>query len=253
MALSNSPLKAGVDASYWRERVQALPEWELPLPKRVLVLAPHPDDEVLACSGFLQRCSQANVPIEFWMITDGEACFGASVPAVQVMRWRRKETRLAHQRLNLTDANCRMHWLGFPDGEVHKHIADLEQLLLQAVTPETTVLAPLRNDFHPDHEATATAALLATRAAGLTLISYPVWLWYRGHAGDLLKSSGDAVRFNLTASEQWRKQDAIAAFTSQINPVTNSQAILPRGVLRHFYTGCEVFLLQPSELHENTP
>ncbi|MHB2015460.1 MAG: PIG-L deacetylase family protein [Candidatus Xenobia bacterium] len=40
---------------------------------RVLVLAPHPDDEVLGCSGIIQQCVALQVPVRVVFLTNGDA------------------------------------------------------------------------------------------------------------------------------------------------------------------------------------
>jgi LmbE family N-acetylglucosaminyl deacetylase len=244
--VSNAPLASGLDASYWRNHVESLPAWDPPPGGRVIVLAPHPDDEVLACGGLLQRYAHCGATLEIWMVTAGEACFGDAVPHEDVAVMRKAEALAAHERISMTANNCRVRWLGIPDGRVQDNVEPLRRLLTSTATPDTTLVAPMLNDVHPDHEATGEAAFLAAEATGAQLVSYPVWLWHSGRKSDLHQIPGPVVRLRLTASEQCRKHDAIAAFTSQIEPVTNDQAILPRGVLRHFYNAHEVFHLHQS-------
>jgi len=42
---------------------------------RVLVVAPHPDDELLACGGLMRLASDAGCRIQVVAVTDGEACY----------------------------------------------------------------------------------------------------------------------------------------------------------------------------------
>ena len=47
----------------------------------LLVLAPHPDDETLACGGVMQAALAAGLAVRVIVVSDGEACFGALPPA----------------------------------------------------------------------------------------------------------------------------------------------------------------------------
>ena len=62
-------------ASEW---LQALPlQWPEALfadAQRLVVVSPHPDDEVLACGGLMALAAQAGVAITVISVTDGEAC-----------------------------------------------------------------------------------------------------------------------------------------------------------------------------------
>ncbi|MDQ3114440.1 MAG: PIG-L family deacetylase, partial [Actinomycetota bacterium] len=70
-------------------------------------------------------------------------------------------------------------WLGWPDGLVADHEADVAADLARALAAgregtRTVVLAPWVHDPHPDHQAVGRAAGAAARRAGLDPWSYPV-------------------------------------------------------------------------------
>jgi len=99
----------------------------LPQPRageRLLVLAPHPDDEVLGCGGLIQRALANGADVTVAVITNGEA-FEPSValeertlePSREDYREyaakRRLESREALRQLGLP--NARLRFLGYPD------------------------------------------------------------------------------------------------------------------------------------------
>jgi len=73
--LASTPLGRAHAAAGARERpADALPE--LPVPgsgERVLVIAPHPDDETLCCGGLLQRAASAGASVGVVWITAGDS------------------------------------------------------------------------------------------------------------------------------------------------------------------------------------
>ncbi len=97
----------------------------LPDRPRVLVVAPHPDDEVLGAGGLLHRLGRRRVPVRVVYVTNGDGWPWAVqahfhrldvTPAdfLALGRLRRAEARAAGRRLGLDPDDVR--FLGFPDG-----------------------------------------------------------------------------------------------------------------------------------------
>jgi len=63
-------LSGGRPAGAVTQDISAFPE--LTSQDRVLVLAPHPDDEAIAVSGVIQRCLQNDIPIKIVYFTNGD-------------------------------------------------------------------------------------------------------------------------------------------------------------------------------------
>lgn len=91
---------------------------------RVLVLAPHPDDETLGCAGVVQRARTAGAPVRVAFLTDGDAnelSFAMwkrrpVIAPVEVLRMgarRRDEAVAAGRTLGLARAD--LVFLGYPD------------------------------------------------------------------------------------------------------------------------------------------
>lgn len=245
----------GRDEVYWGEFLQQLESWDGDTQAReVLLLAPHPDDDVLGCGGLLQHWCRAGKALELWMITDGEACFGEA--AGDIARRRRSEAREAHRRLGvfgaahsanaLTRFSHPIRWLHLPDGQVSDYRDTLRETLRLRMTPDTLLVAPLQEDGHGDHEAIGSVARQVAQECGAELMSYPIWFWHWGQTASFASLPGNACQYTLTAAEHYRKQEAIAAYESQVGtrPGGNggSGAILPRRVLRHFRRSFEVML-----------
>jgi len=105
----------------------APPEIALPLDadSRLLVLAPHPDDESLGAAGLIQRVKAAGGSVHVIVMTSGDAFpEGVAVAthkrdpqAIDYRRYaetRERETLSALEKLGLSRADLR--FLGFPDG-----------------------------------------------------------------------------------------------------------------------------------------
>jgi LmbE family N-acetylglucosaminyl deacetylase len=119
---------------------------------RVLVVAPHPDDEAIACGGTIMRHIEAGDEVVIVIATDGRLAGAAPTPD-QVATLRRDEAFAAARLLGVE----RLEWLGLPEGSWQQHeLRTLLRDLLERHQP-TMVYAPSRVDFHPEHLAVAQA------------------------------------------------------------------------------------------------
>lgn len=75
-----------------------------PLPARAVVVAPHPDDEVLGAVGIMALLAAAGVSVRVVAVSDGEASHPHSptITPAQLAGIRRAEQHLALARLGLT-------------------------------------------------------------------------------------------------------------------------------------------------------
>lgn len=145
-------------------RWQPLPEHELvpyrPLDpasmRSLLVLAPHPDDEVFACGGLLAVAAAQRLRTDVVIVSDGAAAGDAAVRA--------QECRLAAAELGYAAGAGRLQHWGLPDRGVVPDEA-LVQRILSALDEGANewLLAPSIFEVHPDHRAVCLAALQACR------------------------------------------------------------------------------------------
>jgi LmbE family N-acetylglucosaminyl deacetylase len=229
---------AGTTEDSWRAwpALAALPPLGLDL-GRPLVVAPHPDDEILGVAGLMAMLGAADVVA----VTDGEASHPGSTvytPA-QLAAIRRGETAVALDRLGL--AGGVVHRLGQPDGGIDADA--VTTALTGLLTRGRRCLATWRGDGHPDHEAVGRAAAAACAATGAILLEYPIWTWHWADPGDDRVPWHRARRIDLTPGARAAKAAAIEAFPSQIHPLGPAEAdaaILPPHVLARFARPFEV-------------
>ena len=194
--------------------------------KRVLVIAPHPDDETLATGGLLQRSMAAGGAVRVVFVTDGENNpwpqrlverkwrLGPSVRTRWAKR-RRAETLEALACLGVPTSSA--VFLHFPDQGLTSLLLAGGGSLVSALATElrkwrpTLVAAPAPADRHPDHSALAVLLRLAIdRLAGadggFSQIAYIV------HG---VPPAG-AFRLPLAPVERDRKYRAILCHRSQL-------------------------------------
>jgi LmbE family N-acetylglucosaminyl deacetylase len=146
-----------------------------PLPlaeaRRVLVFAPHPDDESIGCGGLVARLVQLGVPVRVVLVTDGSGA-GGLPPGSDLLR--QDEFRAALQVLGVSDHGM----LGFPDGELAATSPLFEAVAgeVQAYAPNWLV-GPTLADPHRDHRCVAQAVQRAAVgcASVHAVLEYEIW------------------------------------------------------------------------------
>jgi LmbE family N-acetylglucosaminyl deacetylase len=198
---------------------------------RVVVIAPHPDDEVLGAGGTTAILARQGARIVLVAVTNGEA--SAPERAEELRKVRPRESARAAATLGITPTLS--YALGLPDGRVRAH--DVEACLVPLLEPGDLVLAPWAHDGHPDHDEVGRAAQCACATAGARLLAYLVWAWHWAQPGELAWEK--ACRVELGDPVAKRKREAVLCFTSQL---TGQEPILSSGAVRRLTRDFEVFL-----------
>jgi len=226
-------------------RLPAIAPTELvPAHARAVVVAPHPDDEVLSVGGLLAQLAECGRHVEVIAVTDGTASHRGSTqwPVERLARTRPRESRKALQCLGLAIEPIR---LGLPDGGLKALRAMLAARLVSLLRPGDVVFTTWRQDGHPDHEATGEACALAAASTGARLAEVPVWGWHWSRPGDMRMPWSHAFRLPLNEDAVRRKRAAVNAFTSQLrrDPSTGSGPVLRATTVQRAARPFEVIFL----------
>ena len=226
----------GTPEDRWRAwpGLDTLTRWipDRPASGRAVVVAPHPDDEVLGPGGTIALLGQADTEIVLVAVTDGEA----SHPGREADLRRRRPAESAGALARLGIVPHTTHRLAHPDGAVDE--TRLTMQLTEVVRPDDLFLAPWCRDGHPDHDRVGRAALAAGRRSDAKLMAYLVWTWHWAAPGDTVPWSR-ACRVDIGPGVSGRKRLAIQSFTTQI---AGPEPILPPAVLAHWSRAFEVFI-----------
>ena len=126
---------------------------------KVLVVAPHPDDETLGCGGAIAVLRSLGCQVHILVISDGTQSHPRSLkyPAPALRALREAETLEATAILGVDRSE--VAFVGLPDGAIPTidpaftdAVAQCQRHLA-AFTP-STIFLPWRYDPHPDHRAT---------------------------------------------------------------------------------------------------
>lgn len=231
---SFDPAARGTPEHRWRSLLRHFSNW-LPQQGPLLVIAPHPDDEVLGAGGLVQSWAAAGGSVTVMSVTDGEA---ADPRQPQLDLVRRGELRDALRKLSSIHVNLQR--LGLPDGHVGEHRNRLRNAVRQHIDPSGTLIAPYECDGHPDHEAVGQVCLEIARTEGTPIARYPVWTWHHTEPEALVSSRWGL--FPLSLAAQRAKKRALQSFRSQLAP-SRGTPIVPPHVLEHFQRPYEAFLI----------
>ena len=191
---------------------------------RVLVIAPHPDDESIASGGLLQAAHAAGAAIRLLLLTDGDNNPWPQrwiekrwrIGAGERARWgaRRRAEAQAALRVLGVDAHA-VRFLGLPDLGLTQLLMRNDAALtspLHALLDEfapTMLVFPAPSDRHPDHN----AAHVALRFALLHSAATPRLLTFAVHGA---ATAADEVALPLDRARRERKQAAIQAHATQM-------------------------------------
>lgn len=171
--------------------------------RSVLVLAPHPDDEVFGCGGGIACSVQRGIPVQVIIVSNGD--YGAQHPdeRSKLIGIRQEESRQAAAVLGYGEPE-------FWDCE-DRAICYCEELIVRIEdaikkTGADLIYIPSILEMHPDHRSLAMSALEAVRRlnAGIRVAMYEVGMPMRPN-----------TLVNITPV--WElKREAMACFQSQL-------------------------------------
>jgi LmbE family N-acetylglucosaminyl deacetylase len=189
----------------------------------VLVVAPHPDDEVLGVGGAVLRRLADGDPVHVVVCTRGrEADFGREqVERVQT------EARRVHEFLGVTGSSfldlpaARLDTI--PGAELHAAL----QRVFDTVRP-SIVYVPHVGDVHRDHQLVFQAALICCRPNGRTpprqILAYETVSETDWYAPPLTPAFVPNVYVDITPFIE-RKLKACAMYESQLRPSPNQRSL----------------------------
>lgn len=221
---------------------------------RVVILAPHPDDEALGCGGLLALLADGNQRAHVIVMTDGCRSHPRSraYPAARLAALRSSETLAALAVLGYPPSA--VTFMGFADGALPAEgkapfeaaASRLRKLLIEQ--SPNTIVVPWRRDVHADHQSTWQLCRAATSGLSITFrwLEYPVWAWSHADAHEVPPQATEAKVWLLDiATAQKRKQLAIAQYRSQLGTVVKddpSGFTLKPSMLAHFHKRWELYL-----------
>ena len=144
--------------------------------KKVLILSPHADDEILGCGGFISKYSKQNYHINVLVLTNANK--GApEIYSPEVIKELRKESKIANNFIGTK----RLFFENLPAINLNNYpvykITNIIDKYIRDINPEI-VLIPSKNDIHDDHKIIFRAAKVSMRPNKISnlkkILSYEV-------------------------------------------------------------------------------
>jgi LmbE family N-acetylglucosaminyl deacetylase len=207
----------------------------------VLVLAPHPDDEILGLGGFLLRVKNHGGRIHVVYLTDGE---NSNVwPDNEEIRNNR--IKLSEEVLkNFEQTTLKITRLHLPDGEVphsgHEGFEDCVRAVMHIIVTEKpeAVFATHTLDFWPyDHVACAEIAIEAIQRSNhkTQLWYYWVWAWYNVRPWNIFSKEFRHLRRIDNSGQLTEKNRLMAVYLDSYTPDGKPwSGVLPAPLLKAF-------------------
>lgn len=217
----------------------------VPAESRAVIIAPHPDDEILGMGGLMAELAAIGRDILLVAVTDGTASHpGSSLwsPA-RLAKARPAETATALRHMHLEHVPIVRG--GFPDGALARNQDQLATFIGQILHPGDVVFATWRFDGHPDHETVGVASAIAAQKAKAKLIEVPIWAWHWATPGSDEVPWHRARRVQLDDTIFLRKRQAMRAYKSQlsVDASTTPGPVVPAAALARLLRAEEIFFV----------
>lgn len=220
--------------------------WD-PGAERVVVLAPHMDDETIGCGGAVARHVMAGAPVHVVFLTDGRhgssTLSGLSGDArraeeLRIVALRKAEAQRALHKLGVGSVS----YLDAEDGALGADTAIVARLraILEAQRPEL-VYVPCYLEGHPDHLAASRLLLAAASDPSLRFqcMAYEVWTPLFPNC---LVRIDEVMELKKSALSEYRSQ---LADLDYLHTSVGLNAYRSAGFSGHFGKYAEAYLAMP--------
>ncbi|BAV65650.1 PIG-L deacetylase family protein [Sphingobium cloacae] len=233
-AFSESPAHAGLSLPPHADAMAASPPSSpegRPAPRRsligqiekALVIAPHPDDEVLGVGGTMARLARQGADVQVCILTRGDP---PRFPAGATERVRR-ESAVAHRNLSVTQT----HFCDLPAAELdrvpHAEMNARIGAVIDRMRPDA-LFVPFVGDIHLDHQLAFISALVAARprhgqSPGL-ILAYETLSETNWYAPGVTPAFVPNVFVDISETLEI-KLEAFAAYESQVKAFPDERSI----------------------------
>lgn len=202
--------------------------------EKVMIFAPHPDDDIIACGGTIARHIQMENPVSIVYLSSGEAGSLEYSPE-ELGPLREAEARRAAAILGADD----LTFFRNPDGYISFEQTQLEKLirLIREKKP-TMVYLPHAGESVRDHQLTHQLVMEACkRAAGpwfqncgsepwstSTILGYEVWTPLQTY--NLIVDISDYMDIKLTALREHQSQIATLAYDEAVQGLNRYRGVM---------------------------
>lgn len=205
--------------------------------KNILIIAPHPDDEVLGCGGTIKKLSTQNNDVYVLIVSRGKKGMYSEEGIQRV----RQEALTAHNMLGVKETR----FFDFPAPELDLVSTSVISSAISEVISEfkaDTIYVPHSGDIHHDHKAVFNAALVAARPVNGCSVKQIYAYETLSETEWAAPTSNEAfipTRFVNISDFFQLKIEAFKCFKTQLREFPNSRSLKAIEALSNF-RGCTV-------------
>lgn len=204
---------------------------QIELSDNTVIIAPHPDDEVIGCAGLIQTLIEQGIPPHVIILTGGEGSHRGccNTPEADIVSARHQLTIKAAEILGLPQSH--IHCLHYPDGSIDFAHSETEKLkeLLEELSPKALFL-PHKGEGWNDHVRVAGIIKKLMKQHIVDIYEYCVWMWYY----NVWKlDNKNACILKMSSAQHKRKLQAIEQYVKPLAPCGKPwSGVLPKAFLK---------------------
>lgn len=210
--------------------------------KNIIIVAPHPDDEAIGCSGLIQRMIENGKQVHVVILSGGgkshQSC--CHIDESTLIDSRRNLSREAAEILGLP--LNQLHFLDYPDGHISLNNPETQHLqtLIEEISPDA-IFVPHKGEGWSDHieAGNIVREIIRTKSAPIQLYEYCVWFWYY-NVWDI--DWENAFLLKMNQREHRMKLKAIDTYVKPLAPCGKPwSGVLPRIFVKANQWNCELY------------
>lgn len=205
--------------------------------KKILIVAPHPDDEILGAGGLIHRFKREGGKVFILFLTVGDthdfskSGFSSKEERIKEIEKVAKFLKYDAYKISFPGEDFHLQLDKLPQKELINEIERGKGISLEAIRPDF-VVAPLNDDYNQDHRAVSNALIAATRPTPSAFKSSPRGvLFYEGPQNSWSNNHGLLMPdffIELKKEDFEAKIKALSLYKSQIKH--SFSTVSPRAV-----------------------
>jgi len=220
--------------------------------KKIIVFAPHPDDETLGCGGTIAKRISEGYEVLVVVMTDGRYAFMnvldiESDPTPEELKEiRKEEVKRATEILGVPEEN--LIFLDFVDRTLETNEEKVEEKVAEILSKNrpVEVYSPYKNDGHPDHRAAYRIVKNSIRKSGISTLMYQYSITHKyARIGPIVNVFLNLFNHSMVRVDVSKflllKEAALKEFKSELTAVSSRQHKRIINGVKKFLNDKEIF------------
>jgi len=223
--------------------------------KKIIVFAPHPDDETLGCGGTIAKRISEGYDVLVVVMTNGRYAFlnvlgiDSDPTPEELKEIRKEEVKMATRILGVPEEN--LIFLNFVDRTLENNEENAEEKIVEILSENRPmeVYFPYKRDGHPDHQAAYRIVKNSIRKSGISALTYQYSITHKyARVGAIVDVFLNFLRLNMVRVDVSKflllKEAALKEFRSELTAVSSRQHKCIINGVKKFLNSEEVFYIE---------